>query len=303
MDQLLAMRVYRSLVEAKGFSAAADRLDTTHSTVSRQLKLLEAGLGVQLVNRNTRHFSLTPAGERYYDACVEILERVAAAAESVTDTPGQPSGVLRVSMPLSVGTLEMPAWLPAFRTAYPDIRLDVSCSDRFVNLIGEGFDVALRISGELPDSDLVAKTLAISDEILVAAPDYVARRGLPRTPAELAKHDLLAYSGGGDRISWRVTPPNGAPVTVRLDGPLRIDAITALHAAALGGLGIGAFTHHTVSNDIAHGRLVPILPGHTLAKRRYYALYPKSRHVPPKVRAFVDFVAALYGTHAGGDGQ
>ncbi|WP_175822746.1 LysR family transcriptional regulator [Burkholderia sp. BCC0419] len=293
MDQLLAMRVYRSLVEAKGFSTAADRLDTTHSTVSRQLKLLEASLGVQLVNRNTRHFSLTPAGERYYDACVEILERVAAAAEDVTDTPGRPSGVLRVSMPLSVGTLEMPAWLPAFRNAYPDIRLDVSCSDRFVNLIGEGFDVALRITSELPDSDLVAKTLAISDEILVASPDYVARRGLPRTAAELAKHDLLAYSGG-DRTNWRVTPPNGAVVMVPLDSPLRIDAITALHAATIGGLGIGAFTYHTVCNDIAHGRLAPILPGHTLAKRRYYVLYPKSRHVPPKVRAFVDFVSTLY---------
>ncbi|MDN7934421.1 LysR family transcriptional regulator [Burkholderia metallica] len=298
MDQLLAMRVYRCLVESRGFSAAADRLDTTHSTVSRQLKLLEASLGVQLVNRNTRNFSLTAAGERYYDACVDILERVAAASEDVTDTPGQPSGVLRVSMPLSVGTLEMPAWLPAFRRAYPDIQLDVSCSDRFVNLIGEGFDVALRISGGLPDSDLVARTLAISDEILVASPDYVARRGLPRTPVQLAKHDLLAYSGSDDRTSWRVTPPKGVPVTVRLDGPLRIDAITALHAAVIAGLGIGAFTHHTVRDDIAHGRLVPILPGHTLAKRRYYALYPKSRHVPPKVRAFVDFVATLYDAHA-----
>ncbi|VWB24604.1 LysR family transcriptional regulator [Burkholderia metallica] len=298
MDQLLAMRVYRCLVESRGFSAAADRLDTTHSTVSRQLKLLEASLGVQLVNRNTRNFSLTAAGERYYDACVDILERVAAASEDVTDSPGQPSGVLRVSMPLSVGTLEMPAWLPAFRRAYPDIQLDVSCSDRFVNLIGEGFDVALRISGGLPDSDLVARTLAISDEILVASPDYVARRGLPRTPVQLAKHDLLAYSGSDDRTSWRVTPPKGAPVTVRLDGPLRIDAITALHAAVIAGLGIGAFTHHTVRDDIAHRRLVPILPGHTLAKRRYYALYPKSRHVPPKVRAFVDFVATLYDAHA-----
>ncbi|WP_412527089.1 LysR family transcriptional regulator [Burkholderia lata] len=298
MDQLLAMRVYRNLVEARGFSAAADRLDTTHSTVSRQLKLLEASLGVQLVNRNTRNFSLTPAGERYYDACVDILERVAAASEDVTDTPGQPSGVLRVSMPLSVGTLEMPAWLPAFRRAYPGIQLDVSCSDRFVNLIGEGFDVALRISSGLPDSDLVARTLALSDEILVASPDYVARRGLPRTPAHLEKHDLLAYSGSDDRTSWRVTPPRGAPVTIQLDGPLRIDAITALHAAVIAGLGIAAFTHHTVRDDITHGRLVPILPGHTLAKRHYYALYPKSRHVPPKVRAFVDFVATLYDAHA-----
>ncbi|QRR09783.1 LysR family transcriptional regulator [Burkholderia sp. MS455] len=295
MDQLLAMRIYRCLVDTKGFSAAAARLDTTHSTVSRQLKLLEAQLGVQLVNRNTRHFSLTPAGERYYAACVDILERVESAAEDVTDKRRKPSGRLRVSMPLSVGTLEMPDWLPSFRRSYPDIRLDVSCSDRLVNLLAEGFDVALRISGELPDSDLVARTLAISDEILVASPDYIARRGLPRTPAHLAEHELLGYSGREDGACWQLAPARGPAVAVKLDSTLRIDAITALHASVVGGLGIGAFTRHTVRNDIAHGRLVHVLPGYTLATRLYYALYPKSRHVPPKVRAFVDFVAALYG--------
>ncbi|KVZ65801.1 LysR family transcriptional regulator [Burkholderia ubonensis] len=295
MDQLFAMRIYRCLVEAKGFSAAAARLDTTHSTVSRQLKLLEASLGVQLVNRNTRNFTLTAAGERYYAACMEILDRVEAAAEDVAESPRKPSGTLRVSMPLSIGTLEMPDWLPSFRHSFPDIRLDVSCSDRFSNLVSEGFDVALRISGELPDSELMARTLAVSDEILVASPDYIAHHGLPRTPAQLATHELLPYSGREDSGNWRLTPSRGTAVSVKLDGYLRIDTITAIHASAVTGLGIGAFTHLTVRGDIERGRLVHVLPRYTLAKRKYYALYPKSRHVSPKVRAFIDFVADLYG--------
>lgn len=295
MDQLFAMRVFRSLVEAKGFSAAAARLDTTHSTVSRQLKLLEASLGAQLVNRNTRNFTLTAAGERYYAACVEILERVEAAAEDVAESPRKPSGTLRVSVPLSIGTLEMPEWLPSFRRSFPDLRLNVSCSDRFSNLVGEGFDVALRISGALPDSDLMARTLAVSDEILVAAPDYIARHGLPRTPAQLAAHELLPYSGREDGGIWRLTPSRGTAVSIKPGGHLRLDTVTAIHASAVAGIGIGAFTGLTVRGDIEQGRLVHVLPGYTLAKRTYYALYPKSRHVSPKVRAFIDFVAELYG--------
>ncbi|KWO47982.1 LysR family transcriptional regulator [Burkholderia sp. MSMB1459WGS] len=295
MDQLFAMRVYRCLVEARGFSAAAARLDTTHSTVSRQLKLLEASLGVQLVNRNTRNVALTAAGERYYAACVEILERVDAAADAVAESPRKPSGTLRVSMPLSIGTLEMPDWLPAFHRRFPDIRLDVSCSDRFSNLIGEGFDVALRISSDLPDSDLVARTLAVSDEILVTSPAYIARHGLPRTPAHLDAHALLPYSGREDGGAWQLTPSRGAAVSVKLDGYLRLDAITAIHASAVAGLGIGAFTHLTVRGDLERGRLVHVLPDYTLAQRKYYALYPKARHVAPKLRAFIDFIADLYG--------
>ncbi|KWE59099.1 LysR family transcriptional regulator [Burkholderia sp. MSMB2157WGS] len=295
MDQLFAMRVYRCLVEAGGFSAAAARLDTTHSTVSRQLKLLEASLGVQLVNRNTRNVALTAAGERYYASCVEILDRVEAAAEAVADSPRKPSGTLRVSMPLSIGTLEMPDWLPAFHRRFPDVRLDVSCSDRFSNLVGEGFDVALRISSDLPDSDLVARTLAVSDEILVASPAYIARHGLPRTPTQLDAHELLPYSGREDGGAWQLTSSRGAAVSVELDGYLRLDAITAIHASAVAGLGIGAFTQLTVRGDLERGRLVHVLPDYTLAKRKYYALYPKARHVAPKLRAFVDFVADLYG--------
>ncbi|AOJ18014.1 LysR family transcriptional regulator [Burkholderia cenocepacia] len=302
MDQLLAMRVYRTLAEARSFSIAGDRLDMTHSTVSRQLRQLEALLGVQLVQRSTRHFSLTEDGERYYVSCVDILDRVDAAADALSTERAEPSGPLRVSIPMAIGTFEMGAWLPAFRACYPKVQLDISCSDRFVNLIADGFDVALRITGTLSDSELVARTLTRSDEILVAAPAYVARRGLPRSPADLAGHDLLMHrkaQGDGD---WTLTADNGDTTSIAGQAALRIDAITAVHAAAVAGLGIAAFTHLTVARDMAEGRLVRILPGYRLGQLNYYAVYPRHRHTPSRVRVFVEHMKSYYASWTDGSG-
>lgn len=294
MDQLLAMRAFRYIVEAQGFSAAAERLDTTHSTVSRQLQQLEAALGVRLINRNTRRFTLTAAGEQYYIASVDILERVAAADQAMAEQHQRPAGLLRISAPLVIGTLELRDWLPAFQKRYPEIQIELSCNDQFVDLVAGGFDVALRISGPLADSSLVAKELTLSDVILVASPAYVARHGLPRNPGQLAQHALLAFSGNGAAAEWLVTPARGAPVRVPLQGSLKTDAITALYAATLAGTGIAAFTRHTVQSDLTRGELLHILPNCLLDRRYYYALYPHAKHLAPKVRVFVDFMAEHY---------
>lgn len=155
MNQLLAMRAFRCIVECRGFSAAAERLETTHSTISRQLQQLEAELGTRLINRNTRRFSLTTAGQQYYLACVDILDRLDQAAVAVGQAQEKPSGVLRISAPVVIGTLELAKWLPGFQQRYPEIEVDLSCDDRFVDLIAEGLDVALRICGPLEDSSLV----------------------------------------------------------------------------------------------------------------------------------------------------
>ncbi|NYH18917.1 LysR family transcriptional regulator [Paraburkholderia bryophila] len=294
MDQLLAMRAFRFIVEAQGFSAAAERLDTTHSRISRQLKQLEVALGVQLLNRNTRRFTLTAAGERYYKASVDILERVEAAAQAMANEQDDAAGLLRVSAPLAIGTLELADWLPAFQKRYPDIQLDLSCSDQFVDLIAEGFDVALRISGPLADTTLVAKTLTVSDVVLVASPAYLAQHGLPQTADQLAEHELLTFTGALEANEWLLISAQGASTRVAPHSRLKTDAITALYSAALAGAGIAAFTRQTVQTDIKSGRLVQILPGCTLGSRHYYALYPQTRYVAPKVRAFVDHMAGHY---------
>ncbi|RKE36704.1 LysR family transcriptional regulator [Paraburkholderia sp. BL23I1N1] len=294
MDQLLAMRVFRSIVDAKGFSAAAERLGTSHSTVSRQLKQLEAALGVQLINRNTRRFALTAAGERYFASSVDILERVDAAAQAMAGEHQRVAGRLRVSVPLAIGTLELQDWLPAFQRRYPDLQLDLSCGDQFVDLVAEGFDVALRISEPLSDTSLVTRTLAVSDIVLVASPAYLAQHGLPRSPLQLVKHALLTFSGANAADHWVLTPARGAPAHVELNGSLASDTITALYSAALAGAGIAAFTRHTVQTDLDRGQLVQLLPGYSLGVRHYYALYPQTRYVAPKVRAFVDHMAEHY---------
>lgn len=297
MNQMFAMRVFRCIVEAQGFSAAAERLDTTHSSVSRHLQHLESTLGVRLINRNTRRMSLSAAGERYYAACVDILDRVDAAAQAVTLEQERPSGLLRISAPLVVGTLELAQWLPAFQQRYPDIQVDLSCSDPFVDLVADGFDVAIRICGPLADSSLVARLLTVSPMVLVASSAYVFRHGLPRSVAELSEHRLLTFAG---TAQWSLINDRDEPVSVTPDSSFHTDTIAALHACALAGGGIAAFTLATVQDDLQAGRLVRVLPEYTLGLRHYYALYPHARHLPAKVRAFVDFMAEYYRLKAQG---
>ncbi|NWE47147.1 LysR family transcriptional regulator [Pseudomonas gingeri] len=289
MNQLLAMRAFRCIVESAGFSAAAERLDTTHSTISRQLQQLEQALSARLINRNTRRFSLTAAGEQYYAACVDILDRVDAAGQALASE--RPAGPLRISAPVVIGTLELASWLPTFQQRYPEIQVDLSCDDRFIDLVAEGMDVALRISTPLADSSLVARLLIVSELVLVASPAYVARHGLPRRAEELAGHRLLAFSGGAD---WELAPPRGAPVRIRPQGQFKADSISALHAAALAGVGIAAFTRVTVHEALLSGQLVRLLPNYSLGQRHYYALYPHGRHLAPQVRAFVDHMSEHY---------
>lgn len=294
MDQLLAMRIFRALVEARGFSAAAERLDLSHSTVSRQLKQIETVMGVQLLNRNTRRFALTEAGERYHRHCVDILARIDAMNDTVTGADRHLSGPLRVTVPLAIGTLELQEWLPPFRARYPDIRLELSCSDQFADLVGERFDVALRISSApLADSSLMARLLTRSDTVLVASPAYLAAHGLPVSAADLAGHQLLAFAGAAQ--PWTLTDASGNVARIAVRGMLAVDAIPALHAAAVAGAGIAAFTERTARTELARGGLVRVLPQYHAGVSHYYALYPQTRHLAPKVRAFIDFMADHYG--------
>jgi DNA-binding transcriptional LysR family regulator len=293
MNQLNAMRTFCCIVESQGFSAAAERLNTVHSSVSRQLQQLETTLGVRLIHRNTRRLSLTEAGEQYYAACVDILERIDGAAIAVSHQQDRPSGLLRISAPLVVGTLELANWLPAFQERYPDIQVDLSCSDPFVDLVAERFDVAIRICGPLEDSSLVARLLSVSPMVLVASPTYVQRMGLPRAAQDLKAHKLLTY---GSSSPWSLQSKEGEAVMVMPDRSFRTDTVTTLYAAAIGGAGIAAVTRATAQEDLQAGKLVHILPEYTLGMRYYYALYPHARHLPAKVRVFVEFMAQHYRT-------
>ncbi|VVE01695.1 LysR family transcriptional regulator [Pandoraea pneumonica] len=295
MDQLLAMRIFCAIVDAKSFTAAADVLGMSHSSVSRQLKQTESALCVQLLNRTTRRFALTSAGERYHRHCLDILSRVDAMTNAMSGEREHLQGALRVSVPLAIGTLELADWLPAFQSQYPDVSLTLSCSDQFVDLVAERFDVALRISSApLADSSLMAKLLTSSDTVLVASPGYLAQRGLPSAPADLANHRLLAPLRAGQPNEWTLTDVADATQRVTLTGTFTSDAIPALFSATLAGLGIAAFTERTVRTELARGTLVRVLPQYRAGTHHYYALYPRTRHVNPRARAFIDFMATHY---------
>lgn len=294
MDQLTALRALRRVVELGSFTAAGDALGISHSIVSRQVRQLESQLGAQLLNRTTRRFALTAAGQEYYLASRDILDALDAADRAVAMHQAQPSGSLRINAPMAFGTLELASWLPDFSRQYPHIHIDLVCNDRIVDLIDDGFDVALRLARGLPDSTLVARQLASSRTLAVASPAYLDRHGHPATPQNLAQHNCLMYSSGDKPAQWSFTDGDGATHKVDVRGSLQANTSVALREAAVGGMGIAGAAAFIVRDALRSGQLVEVLPGYTLRPRTLYALYPHSRQLSPKVRVFVDFAVQHY---------
>ncbi|OEZ28185.1 LysR family transcriptional regulator [Variovorax boronicumulans] len=294
MDQFAAMKAFRAVVEAGGFTSAADAMDVSHTVVSRHVKQLETALGVQLLNRTTRRFALTQAGQTYYEHARQILDQVETAALVVAQHQVEPTGLLRINAPMSFGLEELAQWLPAFLDAHPQVKADLVCNDRFVDLIEEGFDVGLRLAYALSDSTLIVKRLASFEEWWVASPAYLQRRGTPRTPADLAAHDCLNYSLAAKAAQPSFTAPDGSVCTVDVGGRLQANSGLVLRSAALAGTGLAASPAFLVRDPVARGELVRVLPEFRQQPLNLYALYPQNRHLSPKVRAFVDFAAARY---------
>lgn len=294
MDQLAALRALRKVVELGSFTAAAEALGLSHTAISRQVAQLETKLGSQLLNRTTRRFALTEAGKQYYEACKQILDALDAADRAVSEHQARPAGTLRINAPMAFGTLELAEWLPDFLALYPELNVDLVCNDRIVDLIEDGFDVALRLTRELPDSTLIVKRLATSEVLLVASPAYIARHGAPQTPQDLLSHNCMTYTQVLRPQDWSFTGQDGVEHTVAVRGTLQANTGIALRTAALRGLGIATTASFIVHADLKAGTLLKLLPDYALKPRELYALYPQNRHLSPKVRAFVDFAAEVY---------
>ncbi|MEO6921602.1 MAG: LysR family transcriptional regulator [Collimonas sp.] len=296
MDQLAAMRAFRRVVESGSFTAAAAELNQSHTIVSRQVRQLELELGAQLLNRTTRRFALTEAGQEYYERSRHILDQIDDATQAVSAHQARPSGTLRVNAPMAFGTLELAQWLPQFIIANPQLKVDLVCNDRLVDVIEEGFDVALRLTRSLPDSTLVAKRLATCGILLAASPAYLKRQGVPNQPADLTRHNCLTYTLAKKPDEFEFYAADGSEHTVTVRGNLQANTGIALRSAALAGLGIAATSSFIVHEDLRRGDLLQVLPGFTLKPRDLYAIYPQNRHLSPKVRAFVDFAVTWYAT-------
>jgi DNA-binding transcriptional LysR family regulator len=294
MDRLAAIEAFVRVAECGSFSQAAQRLHSSKSVVSRQVGALEAELGARLIHRTTRALTLTEAGRSYFERATRILADLDEANASVGQLQSAPRGQLRVNAPMSFGFLHLASAVPDFLNRYGDVELELIMNDRFVDLVEEGFDVAVRI-GKLEDSSLVARRLAPMRRTVCAAPSYLQRRGIPDSPEDLKSHECLCYSNVGMTQEWRFVRPDGRPWPIEVHGRLHANNGDALRVAALQGFGLAVLPRFLTGRDVQSGALVSVLEPFMPQDSAVYAVYPHARHLSPKVRAFVDFLAERFG--------
>jgi DNA-binding transcriptional LysR family regulator len=298
MDQLTGMRLFAEVVESGSFSGAGRRLGLAPSSVSRQINQLEDALDARLLNRSTRKLSLTEAGRIYVERVRRILQEIDEATIAVSQLEATPRGTLRVNAPVVFGRMHVAPLLPEFMGRFPDVAIDLTLTDHFVDVVEEGADVVVRVGG-LADSSLIARRLAPNRRVLCASPAYLEAHGSPVEPADLGLHNCLIYKPNVGMATWHVRSGN-AVARVQVAGNFLANNAEALRSAALGGIGIGLLPTWLVGDDVACGGLVRLLPDVEAdlvpTETAIHAVYPHSRHLSPKVRAFVDFLARRYGS-------
>jgi DNA-binding transcriptional LysR family regulator len=293
MDRLDDMIAFIRVVESSSFTAAAERLGLSKSVVSRRLTDLENRLGTRLLNRTTRSLSLTPAGQTFFERARAILVDVEEAEQAVAELGRDPRGLLRVNAPMSFGVLHLGPAVAEFMARYPDVELDLELTDRFVDLVEEGWDIAVRI-GRLRDSSLIARRLAPCRIVTVCAPAYLERAGRPERPEDLTRHECLLYTTLTNPSVWHYRV-EGDLRSVRLQGRMRVNNGDTILASVRNGLGIAMLPTFMVSQDLLSGRLVTVLDAFEATDSAVHAVWPHHRHLSPKVRAFVDFLAERFG--------
>jgi DNA-binding transcriptional LysR family regulator len=290
MDRLSAMRTFRTVVESGGFSAAARRLGLSKAAVSKQVAELEGHFGTALLHRTTRRVNATDAGRRYFENCVRLLDELSAVEAEVRNAQAEPSGRLRVSAPINFGNAVLGPVICAIAQRYPKLEIQVELNDRFVDLIEEGFDVALRIRTNLPDSSLIARRIDSITRSVCAAPSYLKRMGMPKTPEELKNHTCLIYTLSTSPYDWKFSSGSKS-VSVRVNGGIQSNNGQFLTSFLNAGMGIALLPDFVVGEDIRAGRLKRILENYQTEPHDLYLVYPANRHQSPKLRAFMDMAA------------
>ena len=294
VDLLYAMRVFVRVVDAGSFVRAAEQLNTSNAAVTRQVASLEKHLGVRLLHRTTRKISLTSPGHAFAEKARQILSDVSEVESVGLDKNASFSGVLRISAPLSFGIAHLSRLLPAFRVRYPKLRLDVDLSDRLVDLVADGVDLALRICRE-PSANLVARRIAPVRLLLCASPAYLKKQGVPKHPRDLAGHETFSYSYLADGDGWVFSRRGGESVTVRIEPSVYSTNGELLRELAVAGGGIILQPTFIVGRELMQGTLVPVLEEWHTTERSLYAVYLTHRQLPPKVRVFIDYLVERIG--------
>jgi DNA-binding transcriptional LysR family regulator len=294
MDRVGDIALFLQVLDHGSISAAARHLDLSVAVASQRLKRLERDLGVRLLHRTTRRLHPTPEGLALAQEGRALVEELGLLGERLRQRGGEVAGTLRVTAPASFGRQYIAPLMAGFLAAHPGLRVSLDLDDRVVDLVGAGFDLAIRI-GRLDDSDLVSRQLVANERVLCASPDYLRRRGEPDGPAALARHDCLLLTGrDGRRELWRLGDGNGGTVDVRVRGRFESNYGEVLREAAVAGLGIALHSVWHVHRDLAAGRLRVVLPGHPPPPSGIHAVMPGRTLVPPRVRAFVAHLAAHF---------
>ncbi len=298
MDRLKQIESFAAVAAKGSLTAAAQVEGVAPAVIGRRIDALEERLGVKLLLRTTRKLTLTHEGSAYLEDCQRILADLANAEASVSAGGVKASGHLRVTAPAGFGRRHVAPLVPAFVAQHPDVSLSLNLSDRVVDIVNEGFDCAIRV-GDLPDSSLVSLRLADNRRLCVAAPAYLQRAGTPQTPADLARHACLTLSSDASQTrGWafqHVDENNGQVSHLRPSGPLDCSDGQVLHQWCLQGLGIAWRSTWEVENDLASGRLVEVLASHAAPPNGIYAVFPQRKHLPLRVRLWIDFVKQRYG--------
>ena len=293
MDRFENMGAFIRVVEAGSISGAADRLGVAKSAVSRRLKELEEHLGVELFHRTTRSMNLTDSGRAFYHQSVRILEDVLEAEHATSQAHGTLKGSFKIALPSTFGLMHMGPAINEFLQAHPQIEFDLDFNDREVDLIEEGFDLAVRIA-KLPDSSLIARRLAPIHFVICASPVYLKRMGMPESPDQLTEHQCLVYSLLRDYEYWYLTDSTGKEIRTKIHPSLKASTGEFLKDAAVEGMGISLLPSFIAYKEIERGALVPVLKNYKIPQIDAYAIYPQTRHLSQRVRAFVDFLVKRF---------
>lgn len=293
MDTLTRIRAFIDVVEAEGFSAASRRVGRSKALLSKYVRELEDDLGALLLNRTTRQFSLTEAGHTYFKNATEILKEIDSLADLVRENNSDLKGRLRISAPRTFADAEIGRSLIDFAGAHPDLSLEIVSDDRFVDLVEEGYDIAIRIT-RLEDSGMIARKLAPFRVLVCATPAFVKAHGPLNEPADLARVPCILDTNGRFLSNWRFRRPDGTPFSVNVNARMEVNSPLAAMRAALADLGVSILPDFVAKEKLASGELVSLFEDHLTDDRGIYAIYPHRRYLPAKVRAFVDHQTAWF---------
>lgn len=296
IDRLTSMTVFVRAADLGSFTAAATTLGLTSQMVGKHVRTLEKRLGAPLIRRSTRRQSLTDAGRLFYDRCRAVLAEVEAAEAVVEELSAAPRGRLRLSAPVGFGACRLAPLVTEFMARYPAVEVELALTDRYVDLVDEGFDAVLRL-GPVADTALAARELASHDQIVCASPSYLAAHGWPRTPADLADHTCLGFvnASGLPFAEWRFTARDGAAHPVRIRSRFQVNDGRVLAAAAVAGGGVILQPEAVLREHLDSGRLAPVLPDYAAPSRPMFLMFSNQRPQPLKLRTFIDYMVATLG--------